>query len=520
MHTSFLILAAHGGRVIHDFIARWATLAPDRVALADLDHGRTLTYRALDDRVTRLAVALTDGLGLAAGERVAMLTSGRSEVFETYFACARAGLVFVPLNTRLAAPRMRAVLADATPALLLHDDAYAELAATLRATDPLRGVALGQLRVSGGDLAYEALIAAANARPTRPIGLEDVSLVLYTSGTTGFSKGVQIPWRQVLFNAFNTALACDLSWKDTALGMLPLFHTGGLHCVATPVLHQGGRVVLTDGFDADRSVSLLREGGITTTIAVPTMYQRLLDAGVTAAPLPAVRALLCGGAPCPLPLIDSYHAAGLPLRQGYGLTEVGPNCFTLAPLTGPHRLGSVGWPAFHGAARLVDDAGHDVPPETPGELLLRGPHVTPGYFRNREATARALDADGWFHTGDVLRRSEDGAFYVVDRKQEMFISGGENVYPAAVELALGQHPEVAMVAVIPADDPRWGQVGVAALVLRAGCAPPSDEALETWAKAHLARYEVPKRWHLVPALPLNASGKVDKAALRIALGLG
>jgi len=502
---------------IHDFVARWATLAPNRVAIEDLDRGRTLSYGTLDDRIGRLAVALLEGLGLSPGDRVAAVTGGRFEVFETYLACVRAGLLFVPLNTRLAAPRMAAIVDDAAPAALLYDDAHAELAATLRAghDGQLRGVALDAGRLgAAGDVGYEALLAGAHGRPARPIGLDDVSLVLYTSGTTGFSKGVQIAWRQVLFNAVNTALACDLTWHDSALAMLPLFHTGGLHCLATPVLHQGGRVVLTDGFDPERAVSLLHGGDITTTIAVPTMYIALLEAGLKRVPTPSLRALLCGGAPCPHPLFDRYHGAGLPLRQGYGLTEVGPNCFTLSPLEGPHRVGSVGWPAFHGEAKLVDDDGREVPPEAPGELLLRGPHVMAGYFRNPELTAQTIDGDGWLRTGDVLKRTEDGVFYVVDRKKEMFISGGENVYPAAVELVLADHPDLAMVAVVPADDPRWGQVGVAAVVPKAGAPLPDPAALKAWAKARLASYEVPKRWRVLDALPLNASGKVDKAALR------
>ena len=509
--------------MIHDFVARWATLTPSRVALEDRDQGWTLTYASLDARVTRLARALRLVLGLAEGDRVAALTGVRFEVFELYLACARAGLVFVPLNTRLAPPRLHPILAHARPALLVHDDAHAGLAEALRRVHPVRGMALGDAVVEGRDLPYELVIdgaAGAPELPARPLGLEDVSLVLYTSGTTGFAKGVQIPWRQVVFNAVNTALACELTAQDTALAMLPLFHTGGLHCLATPVLHQGGRVLLVDGFDPARVIELLRAGEVTTTIAVPTMYQRLLDAGVAAEPLPAVRSLLCGGAPCPLPLLDAYHDAGLPLRQGYGLTEVGPNCFTLSPLTGPHRRGSVGWPAFHAAARLVDDDGRDVPRGTPGELWLKGPHVTPGYLDAPEATAAALTPDGWFKTGDVLRESEDGAFYVVDRKKEMFISGGENVYPAAVELVLAQHPDLAMAAVLAVDDPRWGQVGVAAVVPRADAAVPDLDALRAWAREHLASYEVPKRWHVLAALPLNASGKVDKEALRAAVAPG
>ncbi|TNF29581.1 MAG: long-chain fatty acid--CoA ligase [Deltaproteobacteria bacterium] len=500
--------------MIYDFIARWGAVAPNRVALVDIDQGRRLTYRALDDRVGRLGVALLQGLGLRPGDRVAAVTGGRFEVFELYFACVRAGLLFVPLNTRLAAPRMQAILDDAAPAALVYDDEHAELAHTLRPGRELVGVALGGRRGAPGDVGYEELIARASGRPDRAIDLEDVGLVLYTSGTTGFSKGVQIPWRQVVFNAVNTALACDLTRHDSVLAMLPLFHTGGLHVLATPVFHRGGRVVLTAGFDPERTVSLLNVEGITTTIAVPTMYQALLDAGIERATLTTARALLCGGAPCPHPLIERYHASGLPLRQGYGLTEAGPNCFTMSPLEGPHRVGSVGWPAFHSEAKLVDDHGREVPAGTPGELLLRGPHLMAGYFRKPELTATAIDADGWLHTGDVLVRREDGAFYVVDRKKEMFISGGENVYPAAVEMVLADHPDLAMVAVVALDDARWGQVGVAAVVPKAGATPPTPDALKAWAKARLASYEVPKGWRVLDALPLNSSGKIDKAAVR------
>jgi fatty-acyl-CoA synthase len=492
--------------VIHDFVARWASLDPDRVALEDLTVGRSFTYGQLADRAGRLAVALRDGLGLPAGARVAMLTTQRAEVFEAFFACARAGLVLVPLNTRLALPELQGIIADAAPEALLYDDAFAVVAAAL---DVPRGVALGEAR-AGDHAAYEALLAEARPTPSPGIDLEAVSLVLYTSGTTGKPKGVMLPWRQVVFNAVNTTVACGFGADDASLACLPLFHTGGLHCLSTPLLHLGGRVVLTGGFDPAQAVDLLASGRVTTTIAVPTMYEMLLGAGL--AKVPSLKALLCGGAPCPLPLLDAYHDAGLPLRQGYGLTEVGPNCFTLSPLSGPHRLGSVGCPAFHGEARLVDDDGGEVTVGE-GELWLRGPHVTAGYLNNPEATAEALDDEGWFHTGDALMRTEDGVFYVVGRKKNMFISGGENVYPTEVEGVLLGHPSIVEVAVVAVPDPKWGEVGLAAMVLREGDEAPAPAALRAWAKERLAGYKVPRHWRFLDALPLTSSGKPRRKEL-------
>jgi fatty-acyl-CoA synthase len=243
------------------------------------------------------------------------------------------------------------------------------------------------------------------------------------------------------------------------------------------------------------------------------MYQMLLEAGLGRRKLPHLKALLCGGAPCPEPLIEAYHERGLPLRQGYGLTEVGPNCFTLAPLEGPHRVGSVGRPAFHSEARLVGSDGRDVPPDTPGELWLRGPHVTAGYWNKPEETAKVLDRDGWFHTGDGLRRTEDGFFYVAGRLKDMFISGGENVYPAEVENTLAGHPAVAQVAVLGVPDEKWGQVGLAAIILAEGVSAPESAELRAWTRRRIAAYKVPKHWRFVSEMPLTSSGKIRKDVL-------
>lgn len=498
---------------MYDWLGRWAELVPDRVAIHETRTGRDHTYGRLDDRAARLAVALREGLDVSRGARVAMLAGNRAEVFEAYFACVKAGLTFTPLNWRLAVPELEGIVRDAEPEVLIHDDEHVETAAALREHATVsRGIALGE-RTRADDRSYVELLEQARPRKIGAVGLEDVSLVLYTSGTTGLPKGVRVPWRQVLFNAVNTTVACELGAGDVALACLPLFHTGGLHCLATPLLHRGGRVVLTPTFDPEQSTELLESGEVTTTIAVPVMYRAMGDAGLGRRPIPTLRSLLCGGAPLPLPLLESYHEAGLPLRQGYGLTEVGPNCFTLAPLEGPDRLGSVGLPMFHSEARLVDDAGREVAPETPGELWLRGPHVCAGYLNAPEQTAAVLDEAGWFHTGDTMRRSEGGVFYPVGRKKNMFISGGENVYPAEVENVLSGHPAVHDVAVIPVADERWGQVGLAAIVVAPGHPQPQTEQLRAWARERLAAYKVPKHWRIVEQLPVTSSGKVQREQL-------
>jgi fatty-acyl-CoA synthase len=550
---------------MHDILRRWASIAPARVAIEEVASAargaRTWTYRTLDDRAARIATGLA--ATLPPGARVALVSEGRAEVFELLFACARAKLTLVPLNTRQPLAKLRAIVASAAPTAIVYDDTFAELAHALLADASLleslasesshvapRGIALGARRARDEDVAYESLLGAARYGD---VALEDVPLVLYTSGTTAAPKGVCITWRHIVFNAVSTALAAGLTEHDRALACLPLFHTGGLHCLATPLLHRGGSIVLTPGFDAEREVALLHRGDVTTTIAVPTMYESLLAAGLHAQP--HLRALLCGGAPLSRALHERFHDAGLPMRQGYGLTEVGPNCFTLSPLEGPHRFGTVGVPTFHLEARLVRDgsarsagsaadgftrsagsaadgftrsagsaadgsfesAGSDVADcevGEPGELWLRGPAVTTGYFRAPELTAQVLDADGFFRTGDVLVRNGDGFFAVVDRKKDMFVSGGENVYPAAVAAALGTHPAFAEVAVVPVPDARWGEVGLACFVLRDGMTRPSDEAVRAWSRAHLAGYEIPRHWRALDALPRTATGKTDRAALR------
>jgi fatty-acyl-CoA synthase len=336
---------------------------------------------------------------------------------------------------------------------------------------------------------------------------------MYTSGSTGRPKGALLTHQMMLVNAVNTELACDLRADDATLTFTPLFHTGGMNCLSTPLLHRGGRVVLAKGVDPEEVFRVVPAERITLLMGVPTIYQMLADhPGFARADLSPVRDALCGGAPLPLPLLERYLDRGLPLRQGFGMTEVGPNCFSMPVAKVREKLGSVGLPIHHVRIRVVDPHGADVGVDQPGELLLGGPVVCGGYLDDAAATARSIDADGWFHTGDVVSRDADGFVTVRGRIKEMFISGGENVYPAEVEAAILQHPAVALAAVIGVPDPKWGEVGHAFVELHRD-ATLGDGELAGFLQGRLARYKQPKQI-IVGVLPRTASGKLDKVALR------
>jgi fatty-acyl-CoA synthase len=441
------------------------------LALSD-DDGLLLDHDGLRRRADAWAATLARRWGVRAQSRVAVLAYGRADVFVLGAACRAIGAALVPLSWRATQPEVAEIIRDCTPNVVLTDLQHADLARTLDApTAFLADPQPGPIHHANGDVAQ----------------------VLYTSGTTGKPKGVLISPRQLDFNARVTQRLCGLNPTDRVLGLLPLFHTGGLNALATPTLAAGGGVIVMRRFDASAAVARMDRDRITALIAVPTIYEQLLDAGLSRATAPHLRTLLVGGAQLAESLIARFRHAGLRLRQGYGLTEVGPNCFSLGD------DGSVGRPVSGSEARLVD-----------GELWLRGPHVTAGYLGRGPAT----DDEGWFHTGDLFRIDDLGNWRVAGRKKEMFISGGENVYPAEVELALAEHPAIVEVAVLGTPDDRWGEVGMAAVVARGTV---DTDALGEWARARLAAFKVPRHWRFVDALPRTASGKVDRAALARAL---
>jgi fatty-acyl-CoA synthase len=503
-------------RHLGDWTAYWAQRTPDAPAVVEPSSNRRWSYRILNARANRLAHALQNH-GVARGDRVAVLAHNRAEHFEIFFACVKLGALFAPLNWRLASVELDAVLADASPAALIYD---ANLAATCEKLAVRPSLLLAFDAPSAGGKPYGDFLDAGSDQPagSGQVTLEDPAMVCYTSGTTGRPKGALLSHRQLVYNSLSTELAIGLSRNDTTLVFMPLFHTGGFNCVATPLLHHGGKVVVMPSFDAEKALALSASERVTVQMGVPTIFELLRDApSFASADLSATRVALCGGAACPLPLIETYRTRGVSFRQGYGLTEVGPNCFSLTEDDAFRKAGSVGWPNFYLEACVVRDDGSECSAGEEGELALGGPMVTLGYFNNPAATADAFRGTSLFHTGDTFRRDDEGYHYVVGRKKEMFISGGENIYPAEVELALAEVPGIAEVCVIGVPDARWGEVGRAVVVPTRGVSLDGAAVLKAL-DGRLARYKVPRSVVFADGLPRNPGGKILRAEVKTRWG--
>lgn len=489
--------------LIADWLAFWRRCEPQRQALFDVAQQRSYSYALLADAAEQFALRL-QAMDLPQGARIALLAANCPQTLMLLFACARLGLVLVPLNYRLSPAELSAIVADADPSLFLHDDVYQTLASAISLPELCRPLSLDDF----SRLPQESCL---------PDCLPDAELPLviqYTSGTTGQPKGVMQSQRMIGWNAINTAVSWKLSADDCALVHTPFFHTGGLHVLTTPLLRIGGRLVLLPAFDASMAVRLIDAQRVTALFAVPTMFQMMLDAPEFAeARLDSLRFCVSGGAPCPVVLIQAYQARGLTFKQGYGLTEAGPNCLTLHPPLAVSKAGSVGVPNMHTEVRVADGDGVPAEAGAVGELQLAGPTLCSGYWRNACATAQLFDGK-WLKTGDLVRVDEDGCFYIVDRKKDMYISGGENVYPAEVEAVLLQHPAVLEAAVVGVSDARWGEVGRAYLRLREG-AEFDAQALQAFLASRLARYKWPKSLMVIDEpLPRTPTGKVQKNRLR------
>jgi fatty-acyl-CoA synthase len=494
-----------------DLIARRALLGPDRIALEEQTTGRTLTYAELDRRAAAAASMLRER-GVSDGDRVAILCRNRIAFFELLFACAKLGAILVPLNWRMPPAELEQLIADCAPALLIHGAEDAEAASALAGAPPSIDL----------DRDYEQALATAGPADLRSHWPADgIWYLLYTSGTTGRPKGVIYTYRMAVANFVNIGTAIDISSSDTTPNFLPLFHTAGINLHSLPTLFQGGKVLVLDGFDAETLVSLFEARKLDTFFAVPTVYQALLDhPRFAAAPLDHVRNWGCGGAPLPDVLAEKCRSLGIRICNGMGMTETGPTAFLASPCDPDTPIGSVGKPQLLVSVRIVDEAGRDVPDGEVGDLLFSGPAVTPGYWNNEDATRSAFTDDGWLRSGDLARRGDGGFYYVAGRRKEMFISGGENVYPAEVENVLAAHPAIAEAAVLPKADDKWGEVGRALIQLAHGAPPPAPSELETWCRARLAAYKVPKSFELVEDFPRTAAGKVQKHLLSEARAAG
>ncbi|MHB1242426.1 MAG: class I adenylate-forming enzyme family protein [Gaiellaceae bacterium] len=477
-------------------LGRWirdrARTTPGRVAIDC--RGAETTYAELDERSDRLAAGLLEA-GLVPGDRVATLTATSPEHVVVFFACAKAGLILMPLNTRLAAPELRYQLEDAEPAVLL---ASAEHADAARALHP---------RTAG----LEELVSDRHKLSSPGPRDEDGLLLVYTSGTTGKPKGALLTHANCFWTNVSFDRVAGVAAEDTVLQVLPQFHVGGWNVQPLLAWWKGATVVLEPSFAPARALELIAEKHVTTMMGVPATYLFMVqELGFANADLWSLRRAVVGGAPMPEALLETWHERGVEIVQGYGLTEAAPNVLCLPPEDAARKRGFAGKPYPHVDVALRDpETGALLEGSAEGELLVRGPNVFPGYWRNEEATAAAF-ADGWLLTGDVAARDEEGYYRIVGRTKDMVISGGENVYPAEIENVLHEHPAVKEAAVVGVPDERWGEACVAFVVLRAEA---TEDALLEHCRARLARYKVPKGVRFVESLPRNALDKVVKSEL-------
>jgi fatty-acyl-CoA synthase len=504
--------------MIHgDLLGERARLTPDKTALVCVPQGARLTYAELDERARRVASMLIHVCGFAPGDRVGLLSHNRVEFLDVFFAAAKCGVILVPLGTRQTAFEIEYIVRDAGLRGFVYDGAFAETVRALQASVQIeRWIALDgpvspKARLRDERLAD--LLPDTIGRLPRPKP-EDTCCLLYTSGTTGKPKGVIVPHRMVSWNACNTVLCWQLREDDVSPIFTPLYHAGALGAFLTPMIAIGGTIVLHAGFDVSEIWQTIERERCTVVLGVPTIYKLMMEAPEFGrVDLSHIRWLISGGAPLPLYIIDAYQRRGVVFKQGYGLTEVGVNCFAMTVEESARKQGSIGKPLMFTEAKLAADDGSEVGAGDVGELWLRGPHVSNGYWHNAEATAAALDAEAWFHTGDLARRDGDGFFYIAGRKKDMLISGGVNIYPAEIEGELLLHPAVKDAAVVGMPDPTWGEVGAAFVVLREAQSVSADD-LGAFLATKLARYKIPRRWVFVDALPRTPYGKVVKGELR------
>lgn len=502
---------------VGSWTARRAAIAADAPALQDAD--RALDCAELDDRCARAAGWLA-AQGVGRGDRVALLLANRTAYLELLFAAARLGAIAVPLNTRLAPPELRALFDDCTPRALCFEAELAPLASA--ACEGALGAPPVRLAVGGASDAYEAALAAsAPRREVAAVTPDDPVLLMYTSGTTGAAKGALLPHRKTLFNSLNAQLFFETRAADRVLVALPLFHSFGLNILALPALYAGASVVLERRFDAERTWSEVSRLGITYLGGVPTMFRALHDA-LAAEPRRfdrrTLRFLFTAGAAIPVELIRAFESFGLVLKQGFGQTETSILC-CLDARDAIRKAGSVGRPVFHAELRIVRPATlerspaewQECTPGETGEIVVRGPIAMLGYWNRPEATAETI-RDGWLRTGDLAVADPEGFVTLTGRARDVYISGGENVYPAQVEAAYLDHPSLKEIAVVGVPDPRWGEAGRAFVVLAEGTVLDTHE-LRRFGEERLARFKIPREFVAVPALPRTVTGKVQKFLL-------
>lgn len=521
-------LPGESGMVETDWLKRWFLYSPNAVAIHIAETGTEFTYSAVYRMSCEIARHLSDHFGVRKGDRIAVMSTNEMEYTPLFFATQRLGAILVPVNFRLTGREIHHIIEDSGATVLISQDSFQD---TISKMDPnivpdkrwsfdapqnsLRTLVQSITATHSKELhAHRSTELSRAWELDSQLEFEDPCMILYTSGTTGSPKGALITHKMMFWNSVSTGLRLNLTQNDVTLSFLPFFHTGGWNVLNMPFLHRGAKLVFMKKFEAERVLQLCEQEKVTVLFGVPTTMDMMFHTpAFRSTNLTSVRYAIVGGEPMPIDLIKHWQERGIPIRQGFGLTEFGPNVFSLPEEDSLRKIGSIGFPNFYIDARVLDDQGRDVPTGEIGELILKGPACTPGYWKNEAATSDAI-RDGWFYTGDLMKRDAEGYYYVAGRKKDMFISGGENVYPVEVERFLSTHPKIREVAVIGVPDQKWGEVGKAFIALVEGESLTPDDVLK-FCYGNLAKYKIPKHVEFLPELPKGDSGKILKRSLKI-----
>ncbi|WP_144509815.1 class I adenylate-forming enzyme family protein [Bacillus sp. FJAT-22090] len=481
------------------WIYKRAALSPTKIALIDSDTNEQWSYQTLTAHITKWLNYFHEQ-NFVKGDRIVIISQNRIELFAILFACGIKGLFYVPLNFRLSRMELAYILEDCKPVLIIHDETHHSICESFKTVKRLLITnRLGEQHVFKPE--------ENNWNPT------ETWIIIYTGGTTGKPKGVELSFDAVNWNAINTIISWGLNDSDTTLNYMPMFHTGGINALCIPILMAGGTVVTGSRFDAETALKALNTYKTTMSLFVPTMYQAMLEtAYIQTATFPTVKVFLSGGAPCPHTIYQKFEEKGIFFKEGYGLTEAGPNNFFIEPYDALMKRGSVGKCMQFNEVKITNDRGELCRVNEVGELSISGKHVFTRYWNNDEETNKAFK-DGWLKTGDLAKVDEDGFYFIVGRKKEIIISGGENVYPQEVEQCLILHPNVREAAVIGVADEKWGEC-VTAFVTCNAVTESIESDLVNYCKQTLGGYKVPKMVFVLAELPRTDVGKIDKKKLQ------
>lgn len=496
------------------WLSRHCERFPEKLAVVYKD--KRLTYAEFNKRVNRLAFSLINN-GIRKGDRVNTLLYNSNEQLETMFACAKIGAIFVPINYRLSAAEVDYIIQDSASHHLIYDERLENLVTQVREFNPKLDhyIVAGNAPTRTDTVNYEEFINHSNDKePNFQINLNDIHMMMYTSGTTGKPKGAMLSHGNTVWNAINANHSIPFVEDDSTLTVAPLFHIGGMSTFTTPLIYRGGTIILDDKFDPVWTLELIEEEKITTLFLVPAMWLLLIQVpNFNDYDVSSLRLNVSGGAPCPITVIEFFQERNIPFFEGFGMTETAPVVAILDSKNCKRKNGSVGKPPMHTEVRVVDPNERDVPVGETGELIIKGPNIMAGYWNNPVATENAIK-NGWFYSGDLARFDDEGFLYLVDRKKDMIITGGENVYPVEVEQVLFKHPNIKEVAVIGVPDAKWGESVKAIAVLKDQNKSLTLEEIRQFCDGKLARFKQPIYLELIDELPRNATGKVLKTVLR------